>query len=155
MQFQTGLKNILDRAVLKHKEVHAEVDVHRLHRPGQLELRLHDVRDDVVRLPVLSLGPCSPRVSRRGAVPHRLVRGVAMTQTLIVHVIRTNLIPFIQSRASCQLAMTTLLIMGVGAYLPSSPLAPFLGFVPLPASYWALLALTQVVKTWLLRKSWI
>jgi len=35
MQFQTGLKNILDRAVLKHKEVHAELDVHRLHRPGQ------------------------------------------------------------------------------------------------------------------------
>jgi len=37
-----------------------------------------------------------------------------MTRTLIVHVIRTNLIPFIQSRASWQLPMTTLLIMGVG-----------------------------------------
>ncbi len=36
-----------------------------LHRPGQLELRLHDVRDDVVRLPVLSPGPCSARVSHR------------------------------------------------------------------------------------------
>ena len=46
-----------------------------------------------------------------------------MTQTLIIHVIRTNLIPFIQSRASWQLTMTTLLIMAIGAYLPFSPLA--------------------------------
>ena len=34
-----------------------------------------------------------------------------MTQTLIIHVIRTNLIPFIQSRASWQLTMTTIIIM--------------------------------------------
>ena len=86
-----------------------------------------------------------------------------MTQTLIVHVIRTNLLPFVQSRASWQLTMTTILIMGIGAYLPFSPLASFLGFVPLPPLYWLLLAvtllcyvgLTQVVKTWLLKKSWI
>jgi len=86
-----------------------------------------------------------------------------MTQTLIVHVIRTNLIPFVQSRASWQLTMTTLLIMAFGAYLPSSPLASFLGFVPLPPLFWLLLlvtlvcyvALTQVVKAWLLKKSWI
>jgi Mg2+-importing ATPase len=86
-----------------------------------------------------------------------------MTQTLIVHVIRTNLIPFIQSRASWQLTMTTLLIMGIGAYLPFSPVARFLGFVPLPPLYWLLLlitltcyvGLTQLVKTWLLKKSWI
>jgi Mg2+-importing ATPase len=86
-----------------------------------------------------------------------------MTQTLIVHVIRTNLIPFIQSRASWQLTMTTLLIMAIGAYLPFSALAPFLGFVPLPPLFWLLLlvtlvcyvGLTQVVKAWLLKKSWI
>jgi Mg2+-importing ATPase len=86
-----------------------------------------------------------------------------MTQTLIVHVIRTNLIPFVQSRASWQLTMTTILIMSIGAYLPASPLGPFLGFVPLPPLYWLLLAvtllcyvgLTQLVKTWLLKKSWI
>jgi Mg2+-importing ATPase len=86
-----------------------------------------------------------------------------MTQTLIVHVIRTNLIPFIQSRASWQLTMTTLLIMAIGAYLPFSPLSSFLGFVPLPPLYWPLLlatlvcyvGLTQLVKVWLLRKSWI
>ena len=86
-----------------------------------------------------------------------------MTQTLIVHVIRTNLIPFIQSRASWQLTTTTIIIMALGAYLPFSPLATFLGFVPLPPLYWTLLfltlvcyvALTQIVKVWLLKKSWI
>ena len=86
-----------------------------------------------------------------------------MTQTLIVHVIRTNLIPFIQSRASWQLTTTTLIIMAIGAYLPFSPLAAALGFVPLPSFYWLLLlttlvcylGLTQLVKVWLLRKSWI
>jgi Mg2+-importing ATPase len=86
-----------------------------------------------------------------------------MTQTLIIHVIRTNLIPFIQSRASWQLTMTTIIIMAVAAYLSYSPLATYLGFVPLPPLYWPLLfltlvcyvALTQLAKVWLLRKSWI
>jgi len=85
------------------------------------------------------------------------------TQTLIIHVIRTNLIPFIQSRSSWQLSMTTILIMAIGAYLPYSPLARSLGFVPLPPLYWLILlatllcyvGLTQVVKTWLIRKSWV
>jgi P-type Mg2+ transporter len=86
-----------------------------------------------------------------------------MTQTLIIHVIRTNLIPFIQSRASWQLTMTTLLIMAFGAWLPFSPLAPTLGFVPLPPLFWWLLlatllcyvGLTQLIKMWLIRKSWV
>ncbi len=85
-----------------------------------------------------------------------------MTQTLVVHVIRTAQIPFIQSRASWQLTLTTLLIMAVGALLPFSPLAAYLGFVPLPHAYWSFLfatllcyvALTQFVKTWLLKKAW-
>jgi Mg2+-importing ATPase len=86
-----------------------------------------------------------------------------MTQTLIIHVIRTNMIPFIQSRASWQLTMTTLLIMAFGAWLPFSPLAPTLGFVPLPPLFWWLLlatllcyvGLTQLIKMWLIRKSWV
>jgi Mg2+-importing ATPase len=86
-----------------------------------------------------------------------------MTQTLIIHVIRTNQIPFIQSRASWQLTMTTILIMGIGAYLPFSPLARPLGFVPLPWQFWPILAgtlicyvgLTQIIKMWLIRKNWI
>ena len=50
-----------------------------------------------------------------------------MTQTLIIHVIRTNKIPFIQSRASWPLTVTTLSIMAFGMWLPYSPLASSLG----------------------------
>jgi Mg2+-importing ATPase len=86
-----------------------------------------------------------------------------MTQTLIIHVIRTNLLPFIQSRASWQLTMTTVLIMAFGAWLPYSPLASALGLVALPPLYWPLLfatllcylGLTQVIKMWLAKKGWI
>jgi P-type Mg2+ transporter len=86
-----------------------------------------------------------------------------MTQTLIIHVIRTNKIPFLQSRASCALTATTLSIMVVGAWLPYSPLASALGFTNLPRLYWPILmltllcyvGLTQTIKVWLLRKQWI
>ncbi len=82
------------------------------------------------------------------------------TQTLIIHVIRTNKIPFIQSRASNALIFTSLVIVLVGAYLPFSPLAGWLGFTPLPWSYWLWLAamlvcyvvLTQIVKVWFVRR---
>jgi len=82
------------------------------------------------------------------------------TQTLIIHVIRTNKVPFIQSRASRPLILTSLAIVTVGALLPFSPLAGPLGFVPLPGLYWLLLAamllsylvLTQIVKTWFVRR---
>ena len=78
------------------------------------------------------------------------------TQTLIIHVIRTDKIPFIQSRASRPLTVTSLIIAAVGAFLPYSPLANTLGFVPLPPVYWLYLLglmagyilLTQAVKTW-------
>jgi Mg2+-importing ATPase len=86
-----------------------------------------------------------------------------MTQTLVIHVIRTNQVPFLQSRASWQLTLTTVVIMALGACLPYSPLAEALGFVPLPRLYWPLLALTlicyialtQAIKTWLIRKAWV
>nr|AYA93368.1 putative ATPase [uncultured bacterium pG7] len=82
------------------------------------------------------------------------------TQTLIIHVIRTNKIPFIQSRASRSLIVTSLLVVAAGAWLTISPLADTLGFVPLPPLYWPLLAgilvsyviLTQIVKTWFIRR---
>jgi Mg2+-importing ATPase len=86
-----------------------------------------------------------------------------MTQTLIIHVIRTNQIPFVQSRASWQLTLTTILIMAIGAYLPFSPLAESLGFVPLTWQFWPILfvtllcyvGLTQLIKVWLVRRNWI
>ena len=86
-----------------------------------------------------------------------------MTQTLIIHIIRTNKIPFFQSRASWPLMLTSLAIMAFGAWLPYSPLASSLGLVHLPHLYWPILlatlfaytGLTQLVKVWLLRMKWI
>jgi Mg2+-importing ATPase len=86
-----------------------------------------------------------------------------MTQTLIIHVIRTNKIPFLQSRASLALTATTVSIMAFGMWLPYSPLASALGFTHLPRMYWPILmltllgyvGLTQIIKFWLLRKHWI
>ncbi len=82
------------------------------------------------------------------------------TQTLIIHVIRTNKIPFIQSRASWALIISSFIIVSVGAWLTVSPLAETLGFVTLPPLYWLILAvmlvcyvlLTQVVKVWFYRR---
>jgi len=69
-------------------------------------------------------------------------------------------IPFLQSRASKALLLTSVLIVAIGAYLPYSPLASTLGFVPLSTLYWLLLlgmlvayvVLTQLIKTWFYRK---
>ncbi len=86
-----------------------------------------------------------------------------MTQTLIIHVIRTNKIPFLQSRASWPLTVTTLSIMAFGMWLPYSPVATALGLTGLPPLYWPILlltllsyvCLTQIIKVWLLRRRWI
>lgn len=83
-----------------------------------------------------------------------------LTQTLIVHVIRTQKIPFLQSRAAPALMLTTLGIMALGIFIPFSPWADRIGFVPLPSPYFGFLALTllgyclltQFVKTWFIRK---
>jgi Mg2+-importing ATPase len=83
-----------------------------------------------------------------------------LTQTLIIHIIRTAKIPFLQSRASNSLIVTTILVAGAGALLPYSPLGLTLGFVPLPTPYWlAVLAiilgyclLAHLVKTWFVRR---
>jgi P-type Mg2+ transporter len=82
------------------------------------------------------------------------------TQTLIIHVIRTNKIPFLQSWASWPLILTSIIIVAVGAGLTVSPLAGALGFVALPPRYWLLLTvilvcyvvLTQLMKTWFYRR---
>ncbi|HTO73756.1 MAG TPA: cation transporting ATPase C-terminal domain-containing protein, partial [Gemmatimonadales bacterium] len=83
-----------------------------------------------------------------------------LTQTLIVHIIRTRRIPFFQSRASVPMTLTTLTIMAVAAWLPYSPFAAPLGMVALPGTYWLWIAaflisyaaLTHLVKTWFIRR---
>jgi len=77
-----------------------------------------------------------------------------LSQTLIVHMIRTRRIPFIQSRAAWPLMLMTLLVMVIGIALPFSPLASYLQLQALPLSYfpWLIailagyMALTQLVK---------
>jgi Mg2+-importing ATPase len=86
-----------------------------------------------------------------------------LTQTLIIHVIRTNRIPFLQSRASWPLMLTSAAIMAIGVWLPFSPLRESLRLETLPPLYWPLLVLTLVcyvlltqgAKVWLLRKGWV
>jgi Mg2+-importing ATPase len=79
-----------------------------------------------------------------------------LTQTLIVHIIRTRRIPFFGSQASWHMTMTTLTIMAVAVWLPYSPFAEELNMVPLPSIYWLWITgfllcysvLTHYVKTW-------
>lgn len=86
-----------------------------------------------------------------------------LTQTLIIYIIRTDKIPFVQSRPSRAMLLTSLLVMAIGVAIAVTPLGHYLGFTTLPALYWPLLvltlvcyvALTQGVKTWLLRLHWI
>jgi Mg2+-importing ATPase len=86
-----------------------------------------------------------------------------LTQTLIIHVIRTRKIPFLQSRPSWPLMVMSVCIMAFGIALPFTPLGTYLGFTTLPRLYWPLLLLTllcyvlltQGVKTWLVRHKWI
>jgi Mg2+-importing ATPase len=83
-----------------------------------------------------------------------------LSQTLIIHIIRTRRIPFIESRASLPLLLTSLTICIIGVWLPSSPFAHALGFTPLPPRYWLILAgmlaaylvLTHLMKNWFHRR---
>jgi Mg2+-importing ATPase len=83
-----------------------------------------------------------------------------LTQTLIIHIIRTAKIPFIQSRASGALITTTIIICAVGIALPFTSVGAFLGFTPLPELYWPILlgmlttyaVLTHLVKVWFIHK---
>src|SRR6185312_15958713 len=65
-----------------------------------------------------------------------------MTQTLIIHVIRTNKIPILQSRSSWPMLAMSLVIMAIGIAIPFSPVGSALGFTKLPALYWPLLGVT-------------
>jgi Mg2+-importing ATPase len=77
-----------------------------------------------------------------------------LTQTLVVHLIRTPGVPFVDSRASFSLTLTTLVVIVVAVFLPMGPLAPYFRLQPLPVSYFAFLGgivllyatLVQVMK---------
>jgi Mg2+-importing ATPase len=72
-----------------------------------------------------------------------------LTQTLIIHIIRTARIPFLESRASTPLIMTTVIIVAIGAVIPYTLVGDALGFVPLPALYWPLVVAMSRHDAWL------
>ena len=63
-----------------------------------------------------------------------------LTQTLVVHMIRTPKLPFVQSRAAAPLLVMTLLIMALGIFLPMGPLAGYFKLQSLPPAYFGWLA---------------
>jgi Mg2+-importing ATPase len=63
-----------------------------------------------------------------------------LSQTLIVHLIRTQKIPFVQSQAAAPLLIMTLCIAAIGIFLPMGPLAEYFKLQPLPPAYFPILA---------------
>jgi Mg2+-importing ATPase len=83
-----------------------------------------------------------------------------LTQTLIIHIIRTAKIPFLESLASPALITTSVVICVVGIALPFTYVGSSLGFVPLPPLYWPVLlaiigcyaVLTHLTKAWFVHR---
>ena len=83
-----------------------------------------------------------------------------LTQTLIIHIIRTAKIPFLESLASPALITTSVIICVVGIALPFTYIGSSLGFVPLPPLYWPVVlaiigcyaVLTHLTKTWFVHR---
>ena len=88
-----------------------------------------------------------------------------LSQTLIVHMIRTRKIPFVNSTASLPVLVLTGVIMLIGIAIPFTPLGRSISLVPLPPVYFIFLIvtlagyyfLTQIVKNWYIKKfhSWL
>lgn len=61
------------------------------------------------------------------------------SQTLVIHMIRTQKLPFIQSRASAPLTLVTMTGIALLTIIPFTPVGDALGFAALPGSYFAYL----------------
>jgi Mg2+-importing ATPase len=83
-----------------------------------------------------------------------------LSQTLIVHMIRTQKIPFVQSAAAPPVLILTGIVIAIGIFIPFSPLGASVGLPPLPVSYFPWLVvtllgycvLTQIIKTIYIRR---
>ncbi|MEB3982291.1 magnesium-translocating P-type ATPase [Mycobacterium sp. 663a-19] len=123
------------------------VDEEQLHAPSHWNVAF-------IRRFMLTFGPISSLfdfltfglmlgVLHAGAIEFRtgwFVESLA-TQTLIIFAIRTRKVPFLRSRPSALLAVTTVTVVAVGAVLTISPLARTLGFTPLPWQFFGVLGL--------------
>jgi len=83
-----------------------------------------------------------------------------LSQTLVVHMLRTQKIPFFQSTAALPVILMTGLVMVLGIYIPFSPLGTLVGLQPLPWQYFPWLVGTllsycvfaQLMKTFYIRR---
>jgi P-type Mg2+ transporter len=121
------------------------VDEEQLHRPSHWDIGF-------IRRFMLVFGPLSSvfdfltfavmlGVFHAGAAEFRsgwFVESLA-TQTLVIFAIRTRRVPFFRSHPSMPLTLAALSVVTVGALLPATPLAPTLGFSPLPGAFYAAL----------------
>lgn len=88
-----------------------------------------------------------------------------LSQTLIVHMIRTEKIPFIKSRATIPVIILTLIVIVIGISIPFTHLGLSIGLQPLPVEYFAWLvfiligycSMVQIMKKLYIRKfhTWI
>lgn len=97
----------------------------------------------------------SPELFRTGWFVESL-----LTQTFVIYIIRTQKIPFLESRPSRVLLLSTLGIVAFGCVMPFTPIGSFFKFVPLSPLFFVIVAamalaylfLAQVVKTLFVRK---
>jgi Mg2+-importing ATPase len=88
-----------------------------------------------------------------------------LSQTLVVHLLRTAKVPFVQSWPSLPLLLSSLVVVGAGMILPQTHIGAVIGMKPLPALYYLWLVgvlvgyglLVQTVKGWYIRryKGWL
>lgn len=82
------------------------------------------------------------------------------TQTLVIHIIRTGKLPFVESKPSQFLMFTSIYIVTIGLFIPFTPLAKYFGFVQPPPAYFVALVLivavyllmVQFAKRWFIKK---
>lgn len=122
------------------------VDEEQLERPAHWDLRrirrfmtffgpISSVFDFVTFAVLLQVFDAGPDRFRSGWFVESLA-----TQTLVIFVIRTRRIPFFRSRPSTAMAIATVTVVAIGAVIPALGFAHDLGFSPLPASFYFLLA---------------
>jgi Mg2+-importing ATPase len=115
---------------------------------------------DVTTFAVLWFVMGASAVGRQGLFQSGWFIEGLLSQTLIVHMIRTRKVPFVQSRASAPVLLLTAVVMAVGIYVPYSRLGGATGMAPLPWTFFpwlaitliAYCALTQYVKAWYIRR---
>jgi magnesium-transporting ATPase (P-type) len=189
--FQTGLKNLLDKAILEHEDL---VEPKRLtdhylkYDLSQTAIPFDRVDDEYLKRPrkwqigaigrfMLSIGPISSvfdlttfallwftfganNVDRQSLFQTGWFVEGLLSQTLIIHMIRTVKVPFVQSRAAAPLMLLTMIVMAAGIAIPYTWFGATIGLVALPATYFPWLAatlvgyctLTQIIKRQFLRR---